>query len=223
MVPYQNPSIYLGNLRIDEPVTTLTDFLFAAICLFAYFNTKELRQEKGANLYRWFFLGTGLSTLISAIIGHAFLYRFGFGAKIIGWEANVIGASFAAFAALYHSRSSISENTFKRLLCINYAEVVLALVFTALFFTFVVVEIHSAFGLLGMVTVLEGIHYKKTGSVLSRNMLIGVGIAVAAVLVHIARLAISVWFNHMDLSHIIMCIAMYVMYRGVKDTKEQTA
>lgn len=223
MVPFQNPSIYLGNLRIDEPVTTLTDFLFAAICLFAYANTKEHRHVKGANLYRWFFLGTGLSTLISAVIGHAFLYRFGYGAKIIGWEANVIGASFAAFAALYHSKSSISESTFKRLLYINYAEVALALVFTAVFFTFVVVEIHSAFGLLGMVTVLEGIHYKKTKSLLSRNMLIGVGIAIAAVLVHIARLAVSVWFNHMDLSHIIMCMAMYVMYRGVKDTKEQTA
>lgn len=220
MVPYQNPSIYLGGIRIDEPVTTLTDFLFAGICLFAYFNTREHRHQKGLHLYRLFFLGTGISTLISAIIGHAFLYVFGFGAKIIGWEANVAGASFAAFAALYHCRSSISETTFRRLLYINYIEVLLALVLTAVFFTFIVVEIHSAFGLLGMVTVLESIHYKKTQAVLSRNMLIGVAIAVLAVLVHVLKLACSVWFNHMDLSHIIMCVAVYIMYRGLKDTKQ---
>jgi hypothetical protein len=219
MVPFQNPSISIGGLRIDEPVTTLTDFLFAALCLFAYFNTKEQRHLKGPNLYRWFFLGTGISTLISAIIGHAFLYRFGFGAKVIAWEANVAGASFAAFAALYHTRPSIRETTFNALLYINYAEVIAALALTPVFLTFVVVEVHSAFGLLAMVTVLESIHYTKTKSFLSRNMLIGVGIAVLAVLVHIFKLACSVWFNHMDLSHIIMCLGVYVMYRGVKDER----
>lgn len=221
MVPFQNPSVYIGGLRIDEPVTTLTDFLFAAVCLFAFFNAKEHSHLKGPNLYRWFFLGTGISAIISALMGHAFLYCFGFGAKIIGWEANALGASIAQFAALYHTRRSIGETSFKRLLFVNYVEVILALVLTAVIFSFVVVEIHSAYGLLGMVTVLEIIHYKKTGSVLSRNMLIGVGIAVLAVLVHIFKLAISVWFNHLDLSHIIMCIAMYVMYRGVKYNKEQ--
>lgn len=220
MVPFQNPSVYPGGLRIDEPITTLTDFLFAAVCLFAYFNTKEHSHLKGPNLYRWFFLGTGISAIISALMGHAFLYRFGFGAKIIGWEANALGASVAQFAAIYHTRSSITDTSFKRLLLVNYVEVILALVLTAVIFSFVVVEIHTAYGLLGMVTVLEIIHYKKTDSVLSRNMLIGVGIAVLAVLVHIFKLAISVWFNHLDLSHIIMCIAMYVMYRGVKYNKE---
>lgn len=222
MVPFQNPSVYIGGLRIDEPVTTLTDFLFAAVCLFAYFNTKEHSHLKGPNLYRWFFLGTGISAIISALMGHAFLYRFGFGAKIIGWEANVLGASVAQFAAIYHTRRSISETSFSRLLLTNYVEVILALVLTAVIFSFIVVEIHTAYGLLGMVTVLEIIHYRKTGSVLSRNMLVGVGIAVLAVLVHIFKLAISVWFNHLDLSHIIMCIAMYVMYRGVKYDTEKT-
>jgi hypothetical protein len=218
--PFQNPSISLGGLRIDEPITTLTDFLFAGVCLFAYFNTKEHSHLKGPNLYRWFFLGTGISAFISALMGHAFLYRFGFGAKIIGWEANVIGASVAQFAAVYHTKQTIGETTFKRLLVVNYLEVIAAIVLTAVIFSFVVVEIHTAYGLLAMVTLLESMHYKKTGSVLSRNMIAGVGISVLAVLVHVFKLAASVWFNHLDLSHIIMCIAMYVMYRGVKYNKE---
>ena len=219
MIPFQNPTIYIGGLRIDEPVTTLTDFLFAGVCIYAFLNTKEQKPFIGPNLYRWFFLATGISTIISAVIGHAFLYHFGFGAKIVGWEANVLGASIAPFAAIHHTRSSITETTFKRLLIINYIEVALALILTAYFFTFIVVEVHSAYSLLAMVMVLEICHYKKTKSVLSKQMLIGIGIAVLAVLVHIFKLAASVWFNHMDLSHIIMCISLYTMYRGLKNNK----
>ena len=31
MTPFQNPTIYIGDLRIDEPITTITDFLFIGI------------------------------------------------------------------------------------------------------------------------------------------------------------------------------------------------
>lgn len=218
MVPFQNPTIYIGSLRIDEPVTTLTDFLFAAVCIFAFLNTKEQKPFTGPNLYRWFFFATGISTIISAIVGHAFLYFFG--SKILGWETNVLAASIAPFAAIHHTRSSITETVFKRLILINYIEVALALILTAYFFTFIVVEVHSAYSLLAMVTVLELRHYKKTHSVLSKHMLMGVGIAILAVLVHVFKLAASVWFNHMDLSHIIMCISLYTMYRGLKLNKQ---
>jgi NADH:ubiquinone oxidoreductase subunit 2 (subunit N) len=46
-------------------------------------------------------------------------------------------------------------------------------------------------------------------------MVLGVGIAVLAVLCHVFKLAISVWFNHMDLSHIIIALSVYTMYKGV--------
>ena len=97
----------------------------------------------------------------------------------------------------------------------NSFEICLALVLVFVVFSFVIVEVHSAIGLICSVTVLEYINYKRTKSVLSKYMIFGVGIAVLAVLCHIFKLAISVWFNHMDLSHMIIALSVYTMYKGV--------
>jgi hypothetical protein len=216
MTPFQNPTIYIGDLRIDEPITALTNLIFVGVCFFAFINTKEQKHFIGPNLYRWFFLSIGLSAVIASFIGHAFLYHFGFKAKIYGWEANIIGVAFAQTAAIYHTRPSIKESLFKILLIINYIQIGIALILTYIIHSFIVVEIHSAISLLLIVSVLEAIHYKNTKSALSKYILIGVGVTVLAVLVHVFKLVISVWFNHLDLSHIIMCGSIYCFYRGVK-------
>ena len=219
MTPFQNPTIYFGGLRIDEPITTLTDFIFCAVCFFAFFKTKTLSTEKAINLYRWFFLLTGLSTFVAAVIGHAFLYHFGVESKIYGWVFGIFGISFAQFAALYHTRHSISPSLFKTLFIICSTEVLLAFVLTFVCWSFIVVEAHTAFGLVLVVTILEYVHYKKTHSDLSIYMIYGVGLAVIAVICHLAKLALSVWFNHIDLSHIFMALSMFMMYRGVAQFK----
>ena len=222
MTPFQNPTIYLGNLRIDEPITAVTNLLFAGVCLFAFINTKEQKHFIGPNLYRWFFIVIGLSAVIAAFIGHGFLYYFGFEAKIYGWEANVLGVAFAQTAAIYHTKPSIKTSLFKPLLILNYIQIGCAIIFTYTIFSFIVVEISSAISLLLIVSVLEGIHYKKTKSVLSKYMLIGVGVTIIAVLVHVFKIVISVWFNHLDLSHIVMCGSIYCFYRGVKESPNRT-
>ena len=214
MTPYQNPTIYFGSLRIDEPITTLTDFLFIGVCFFAFYKTKDLSKDTSLNLYRWFFLLTGASTIIAALMGHTFLYYFGAEAKIYGWFTGLFGTSFAQFAALYHARKSISPFVFKLLFVICMLEVIAAFILVFVVWSFVVVEIHSAFALVLIVTILEFINYKKTKSTLSLYMIYGVGVAIIAVLCHVFKIAFSVWFNHMDLSHVFMAISMYLMYKG---------
>lgn len=214
MTPYQNPTIYFGSLRIDEPITTLTDFLFIGVCFFAFYKTRDLSKDTGLNLYRWFFLLTGASTIIAALVGHTFLYYFGAEAKIYGWFTGLFGTSFAQFAALYHARKSISPFVFKTLFVICMLEVIAAFILVFVVWSFVVVEIHSAFALVLIVTILEFINYKKTKSALSLYMIYGVGVAIIAVLCHVFKIAFSVWFNHMDLSHVFMAISMYLMYKG---------
>ncbi len=216
MTPFQNPTVNFGALRVDEPITTITDFLLCAVCFFAFFKTKSVSNNKAINLYRWFFLLTGISTMLAAILGHAFLYYFGMDAKMYGWLFGILSISFAQFAAMYHTRNVIGETVFKRLVILNTIEVLIAFVVVFMAWSFVVVEIHSAYGLLLNVTVLEYINYKKTKSQLSINLIYGVGIAVLAVLCHVFKIAMSVWFNHMDLSHVFMTLSMYVMYKGVK-------
>ena len=217
MVPFQNPDIFIGSLKIQEPITVLTDMLVAGVCVFAFIKTKTKQSIKGIQLYRWFFLTTGISTLVSAIIGHAFLYQWGFSAKIYGWVTGIVSVAFGQYAALYHTKETIGEKIFSILFWTNAFEICLALVLVFIVFKFEVVEVHSAIGLIFSVTLLEYINYKRTKSVLSKYMMIGVGIAVLAVLCHVFKLAISVWFNHMDLSHVIIALSVYMMYKGVHD------
>ena len=219
MTPFQNPTIYIGSLRIDEPVTTITDFLFVGVCFFAFFKTKGFSNQKAVNLYRWFFLLTGASTLVAALIGHAFLYHFGVESKIYGWAFGIISISVSQFAALLHTRESINQRLYKILFLVCSIEVIVAFILTFVYWTFIVVEVHTAMSLVLIVTLLETIHYKKTNSKLSINMIYGVSLLVAAVICHIFKLAMSVWFNHIDLSHIFMAISMYFMYKGVASFK----
>lgn len=216
MTPYQNPTIYIGDLRIDEPITTLTDLLFIGVCFFAFFKTNSSHTNKGIMFYRYFFLLTGLSTLVAALVGHAFLYHFGADAKIYGWTFGIISISFAQFGALFHTQKSIRPAIFKALFIFCLAEIVIAFILTFVCWTFIVVEIHTAFSLLLIVSILEYIHFKKTKSTLSINLIYGVGFLVLAVMCHLFKLAASVWFNHIDLSHIFMALSMYFMYKGVK-------
>lgn len=215
MVPYQNPTIHLGNIRVDEPVTVLTDLLVVAVCVLGFLKTKSNNQTTAIKLYRWFLLATGISTFVSAIIGHAFLYCFDFNAKIFGWITGIASIIFVQYAAIYHTKEIIQEKTFKILCWLNGIEIILAFILLFVVFSFVIVEVHSAMGLLLTVTILEAKYYKQTKSILSKNMMMGIGIAVLAIICHIFKLAISVWFNHMDLSHIIIAISVYIMYKGI--------
>ena len=215
MIPFQNPSIYLFNIRVDEPISSLTDLILSAVCFYSFYKTKSAANNKAITLYRWFFLFTGLSTILAAILGHAFLYYFSFKAKMFGWVFGIAGISFAIFAALHHTRFIIGERLFKQLRILNFIEFIIAYVCVFAKWSFVVVEIHSAYGLLLYVTVLEYIHYKKTKSAMSLYLLYGIGVSVLAILCHVFVLAPSVWFNHIDLSHLLMTGSMFIMYKGV--------
>lgn len=212
---WQNPSIELFGLRIDEPITTLTDLIVAAVGFIGYYKTISHENTRQISLYRYFFLLTAISTLIAAFVGHAFGYHFGTEKRMIGWVIGIGGVAFAQFAVLYNTRNSIGKTLFRALFFFNVAELATTVVMFIIYRSFIIVEIHSAFGLVLMVSVLEAVHYAKTKSHLSRNMMAGVGLAIAAVICHIAELAFGIWFNHLDLSHLLMATALYVMYKGI--------
>ncbi len=216
MVPFQNPDVYIGSLRVQEPVTVATDLLVVLTGLYVFFTTQSTEQNRYVKLYRYFFLVTSLSTFVSAVIGHAFLYRFDFSAKIYGWLLGTASIAFAQFASLYHAQQKIKSQTFVYLFWFNIIETLITYVLLFVVFKFVVVEIYSAIGLLLIVVPLELLYYKKTKSPLSKYVLIGIGVAVLSIICHVLKIAYSVWFNHMDLAHIIMAISVLTMGIGLK-------
>lgn len=212
----QNPSIELFGVRVDEPITTGTDIIFALVGIVGFFKLMNKENQKHVSIYNYFFLGTGVSALVAGVLGHAFLYKFGYEIKIVGWVAGILGTSFAQFGALFHVRKNINANVFKTLLWLCYAEVIIAMIILTLSPSFFVVIFHNIFGLLLMVTILEWRNYIKTHSELSKMMVIGVGIAVIAIIFHTTKISISNWFNYMDISHVFMATSLYVMIKGVR-------
>ena len=213
--PLQNPSIEFFGVRVDEPVTMSTDIIVAMISIIGYFKLVSRNNSVHVKLYSHFFLWMGFSTLIAGIMGHGFLYRFGVDGKMYGWVLGIIGTGFSQFAVIYHAKANISKVAFSSLLILSWMEVVVAMIVLFIIRTFVIVEIHAAFGLVGMVTILESINYFKTKSKLSSNMIIGVSFTVVAIIIHSAKIGISKWFNHMDISHVFLGIAVCIMIKGV--------
>ena len=131
MIPYQNPSIDVLGLRVDEPVTTFTDIIVASIGIIAFLKTASHHSNRHTLYYRWFFLLIGLSTLIGGICGHAFAYRMGLNAKLPGWIFAIFAVGFAQFAALNNSRPVIGEWFFYRLSVLCTIEICFALIYAS--------------------------------------------------------------------------------------------
>jgi hypothetical protein len=158
---------------------------------------------------------------VAAIIGHAFLYYFGKDAKIYGWTLGIFSISFAQFAALYNTKSILQIKLFKTIFFILCLEIIIALISTFYFWSFIVVIIHTTFSLLIVATSLEYLKYKNEKSELSKYILIGVGVLVIASICHMLKLGFGKWFNHLDVSHVFMTLGVYSMYHGVKKYNKQ--
>ena len=77
------PSIFPLGIRIDEPVATITDLLVSAVCLYAYVNMRRLGLNAWSQIhFRRYFLLVAIATAWGGLIGHGFLYVFGFSWKL---------------------------------------------------------------------------------------------------------------------------------------------
>jgi hypothetical protein len=223
MNPYLNPSIELFGLRIDEPVTAGTDVLVGLMAIIGSLIINRNKTRGHQKLYSYSFFMTGVAMIVSALIGHAFLYRFSYEAKIIGWVLTIIGVSFSQFAVISHVKPIFAPRTSKLLLYACITEIILALILIFFIRSFVFVEIHTAIGMIGMVVVMEWINYSRTGSKLSLAMIWGVIWATGAVVGHVLKINISKWFNYMDLGHVFVAIGMVIMIRGVLREQKQNS
>ena len=213
--PLQNPTIELLGLRIDEPVTTFTDMIVAAIGILGYLKIAKIKNLKYVSIYSYFVLGTAISALVGGLLGHAFLYKFGYEVKMVVWVLSILGTCFAQFGALYHAQNRLSVKRFNTLLMICYFEVIVSMIILIIWPSFIVVICHTIFGLVCFVTVLEGMNYSKVKSQLSLMMIYSVALATVAAVFHTTKISISKWFNYMDISHMFLALSLFVIIKGV--------
>ena len=209
------PSIYPLGIRIDEPMATLTDVIVSFVCFYAFYQLNKRKLPGRSQLYlRYYFLLIGVATFLGGVIGHGFLYAFSFGWKLPGWTISMISVAFIERSSISHARRLIKPGVVKFFLIVNLIELITVMTITMTTLDFGWVELHSAYGLLAIVSTFHGYTYRRTGDKGSLIMLAAVAITCIASLVFKNELSIHTWFNYLDISHTLLAIASYVFYRA---------
>ena len=209
------PSVYIGALRIDEPSNMVTDLLVSGMCLFAWFQLRKRSFSSRTHGYlQLYFALLGTATLLGGVIGHGFLYAFSFAWKLPGWIVSMLSVALIERSAIEHAKAFILPTIGKFFLVLNILELITIMSITLYTLRFGWVEFHSGYGLLAVVLPFHGYTYYKTRDRGSAIMILGVAVACIAALIYMNQISISPWFNYIDISHILMVIAVYVFYRG---------
>lgn len=218
---FEQPSVYLFNIRIDEPVITLTDLMVSAVCFYAFFRLTAIpAQNKVHTNLRYYFLSMGLATAIGGIIGHAFMYNFSFYWKLPGWITSMFSIALVERAAIEYARPLISKRMGTVFKWANTIELITFVIITLITLNFFFVEVHSAYGLLVVVTSLNLYVYLKRKTRASKLFLIAVGFSAISALIYMNEWGISAWFTHTDISHVFMTVSAWFFYTGSRHILE---
>ncbi len=212
---FAQPSIYLGNLRIDEPVTTLTDLFVTAVCFFAYYRLRKIKPLSRMQIYLiYYFLTMGLATALGGLIGHAFLYKLSFEWKLPGWLMSMFSVALLERASILYAKPLISKKLGKFFGVLNIVELATFVILAFSTLNFFFVEAHSAYGLLIIVAGFHGFVFYKQRTKGSKLFLIAVGISAISALIFMNEWGLHPFFNHYDISHTLMAIGAFVFYKG---------
>lgn len=214
--PFQNPTIHFLGIRIDEPITTITDLILVGM-LFYYFWRLHKVGNKPGNIdafLKYFFLTMGIATLSVALLGHGFKYLFNKWWKLPGWELSMVAMVLLQRSAIFYAKPLIHEKLGKFFSVMNLIEVILFMIALAIFLDFYWVVGHSGYGFLVVVGGFNLFTFIKTRSKASFWMLMGVVAAAGVGASYVFTLAIDEWFNHLDLAHIFMMIAAFFVFKG---------
>lgn len=220
---YAQPSIYPWGIRIDEPVTTLTDLLIAAINVYAAIRLARRKQEHPALRYFiWYFWLMAAATTYGGVIGHGFLYAFGFAWKLPGWFISMVSITLLERAMIEYSKPLMTGRVNRWFTIFNLVELGTFAFLAYYFLNFKFVEIHTAYGLVIFVLSFSIFNYRRRPTPdrkAARNFIIGVIWAVFAGVFYIGRLGFHEWFNHADVSHTFLCLASWSFYRATMAIK----
>lgn len=237
----KNTTIHIFDLKILEPVTTLTDLIVSLVCFLAFFRLLKLNKSQlHFKLITWFFLTMGTATAFGGLIGHGFLYLFqsewhlpewfthifslpmienanGVSPwKLPGWLTSMLSISLLERASIEYAKPELHPRIRKTMDWANIVELLIFMTLTFSSLNFRFVELHSAFGLLIINTPLHLYVFWKSRTDVSKYMLVGLSFAIASALFFKNHWSIHTWFNYLDISHALMAFGAYFFYQSAK-------
>jgi hypothetical protein len=215
MILAQQPSIFPFGIRIDEPITMLTDVLVAAVCFYAFFRLMKIPSGHRIKTYLLlYFLGMGIATFVGGVIGHGFLYAFSFAWKLPGWISSMLAVMLIERAAIEHAVKIAPPKAITIFKWVNITELLTFMTLTFVTLNFRFVEIHSAYGIMFIVGSYSVYTYWKSKSKASKIFILAVVFAVISSIIYLQEWSIDIWFNYLDAAHTLMAVAAFIFYRG---------
>lgn len=212
---HQNPTIYLMGLRIDEPITTFTDIILAALLFYAFWRLHRMEAKTKIHQFlKYFFLTMGIATLSVGLMGHGFKYMFDKYWKLPGWWISMVSTALIERASIFYSKKLIKPRLGKVFGIVNICELLFFMTLLGIALDFYWVVLHTAYGFLIVVGGFNLYTFLKTKSKAAFNMLLGVFFTGLCAIVYGAEIVIDDWFNHLDLAHIFMTVAAWFVYKG---------
>ncbi len=186
----------------------ITDELVALLCgVCAYKLNKH--PSKTTTYWAVFFLILGLSTMVGGF-AHLFWQYTGIYMKMVCWFL-AGGVTFYAQLATAEVLNDKAKPWLRRLALL---ELVIFLISLSFFRDFMVVIVNSIVGLFLIVAMTHIYQFVKLKEVGSGWIFLGLLIILATPAIHIGQFSPHRWFNHIDLSHLILGIGLYIMYLG---------
>ncbi len=209
------PAINVLGILILEPVTTFTDLMVSAACFYAFSRLgRQKFSNRALNYFRWYFFSMGMATLIGGLIGHGFLYAFGFAWKLPGWITSMFSVALIERSAIESARPWLNPRLGKWLLRLNIIELLTVMTVTIYTLDFRFVEFHSGYGLVAIVLPLHLFIYYRQRNQGSRTVILAVLVAIMAALIFMNEIALDTWFNHFDISHTLMTVSALIFLKG---------
>lgn len=230
----EKTQIILWGITILEPITALTDMLVTLVSFYAFIKLKQRSESSGyMHLFPYFFLAMGISTLTGAVMTHAFSYIFQSEADLVpdaienlawfdlfehnyqklpSWIFNIISVTIFTFAMIYRSTTFFNKKTTAILYAFSIIETLAMLSLMIYKMSFIFAELHIGISLwiISMpvqIKIWKQHHKREAMFIILATITTTLTGAVLG-----PKFSLSKWFNHFDISHIIIAIAMYFFY-----------
>lgn len=212
--------IYLLGFKIYEPSVILSNFLIFLITCYYFNKLIKLKYSYAKQMGIFIFL-MGLSSCFASV-GHAVQHQNGvlfFRIFLFISHALTLGSVYFCFRAPYTLYlEGKSANTYLRIGVISI--LCILLVFSTISGTFLLMKISA-----GIVLIYSLIlHYQayKKNIVGAGIVVTGILVSFLSIIVHSIRLSFNDdWFNHKDVAHIVVAVALCIICNGAIKLSEK--
>jgi len=206
-------AVNLFGITILEPITLITDTILAIICIVLFVKITKLNKKNYLSRnWRGFFIWFGISTFLAGL-GHGLMDYTGKWLLIAAWIISGLVPYFNEAAAVMRVAKKPLRRGLMYFILFELLAVSLLVLFTQ---KFIFVTINSVFAVAGIVLFIRGRDFILTKNEHSKFIILAIFVGFLSAVTHTLKLSVSEWFNHKDVSHVILMASLLLFYKGAK-------